>query len=73
MIIGGEEIFVLGGSFEVEQDVYSKGSWLRLPHGTEAGKRSSREGCKLFIKTGHLAGGQIAAPGRVQEGKGKSC
>lgn len=51
---GGEEIFVLDGVFEDEQGVYSKGTWLRNPSGS-VHTPFSREGCLIYVKTGHLA------------------
>ena len=52
---GGEEILVLDGAFEDELGRYPKGTWLRNPPGSAHGA-FSREGCTLFVKTGHLAG-----------------
>ena len=51
---GGEEIFVLEGVFEDEQGVYPKGTWLRNPPGS-VHTPFSREGCLIYVKTGHLA------------------
>ncbi len=52
---GGEEIFVLDGSFEDEHGRYGKGTWIRNPPGSGHEARS-QQGCLLYIKTGHLAG-----------------
>ena len=49
----GEEIFVLEGSLEDEHGRYPKGTWLRHPPGGIP-ERWSRDGCKLYLKTGHL-------------------
>ncbi|MBE7382456.1 MAG: cupin domain-containing protein [Leptolyngbya sp. SIO1E4] len=50
---GGEEIFVLDGVFEDEQGAYPKGAWLRNPpHSVHT--PFSREGCLIYVKTGHL-------------------
>lgn len=54
---GGEEIFVIKGVFEDEHGRYSEGSWIRSPH-MSLHKPFSREGCTIFVKTGHL----LAAP-----------
>ncbi|MEM9538131.1 MAG: cupin domain-containing protein [Cyanobacteria bacterium P01_E01_bin.42] len=50
---GGEEIFVLDGVFEDEYGTYPKGTWLRNPPGSTH-KPFSREGCLIYVKTGHL-------------------
>ena len=50
---GGEEIFVLDGVFEDEYGTYPKGTWLRNPSGSTH-KPFSREGCLIYVKTGHL-------------------
>ena len=50
---GGEEIFVLEGVFEDEFGSYPKGTWIRNPPGS-VHKPFSREGCLIYVKTGHL-------------------
>jgi anti-sigma factor ChrR (cupin superfamily) len=50
---GGEEIFVVKGVFEDEHGIYPQGSWIRSPH-LSLHKPFSREGCTIFVKTGHL-------------------
>ena len=50
---GGEEIFVIKGVFEDEHGRYSEGSWIRSPH-MSLHKPFSRDGCTIFVKTGHL-------------------
>ncbi|MEM0980777.1 MAG: cupin domain-containing protein [Cyanobacteria bacterium P01_H01_bin.58] len=52
---GGEEIFVLEGTFADEQGVYPKGTWLRNPPGS-VHTPFSKEGCLIYVKTGHLSG-----------------
>jgi anti-sigma factor ChrR (cupin superfamily) len=52
---GGEEIFVIDGVFEDEHGRYPAGTWLRSPH-LSAHKPFSREGCTIYVKTGHLLG-----------------
>jgi anti-sigma factor ChrR (cupin superfamily) len=52
---GGEEIFVVDGVFEDEHGRYPAGTWLRSPH-LSAHRPFSREGCLIFVKTGHLPG-----------------
>jgi anti-sigma factor ChrR (cupin superfamily) len=51
---GGEEIFVLSGTFADEHGSYPAGTWLRNPPGS-AHSPFSDEGCVIFVKTGHLA------------------
>ena len=51
---GGEEIFVIEGVFSDEHGDYPAGSWLRSPHMSQH-QPFSREGCLIFVKTGHLA------------------
>lgn len=50
---GGEEIFVLEGTFEDEHGCYPQGTWLRNPPGSTH-TPFSREGCVIYVKTGHL-------------------
>lgn len=50
---GGEEIFVLEGTFADEQGVYPTGTWLRNPPGS-VHTPFSEEGCLIYVKTGHL-------------------
>ena len=52
---GGEEIFVVDGVFEDEHGRYPTGSWIRSPH-MSMHKHFSKEGCTIFVKTGHLMG-----------------
>lgn len=51
---GGEEIFVLEGTFEDEHGSYPKGTWIRSPH-LSRHTPFSKEGCLIYVKTGHLA------------------
>ena len=50
---GGEEIFVLEGTFSDENGDYPKGTWMRCPH-LSAHHPFSKEGCLIYVKTGHL-------------------
>lgn len=50
---GGEEIFVVEGVFEDEHGTYPQGSWIRSPH-MSLHQPFSKEGCTIFVKTGHL-------------------
>jgi anti-sigma factor ChrR (cupin superfamily) len=53
---GGEEIFVVDGVFEDEHGRYPIGSWIRSPH-LSMHAPFSKEGCTIFVKTGHLLDG----------------
>jgi anti-sigma factor ChrR (cupin superfamily) len=51
---GGEEIFVIEGSFSDEHGDYPAGTWLRSPHASRHEARAGGEGVILYLKTGHL-------------------
>lgn len=50
---GGEEIFVLSGTFEDEHGSYPTGTWLQSPHLSQH-HPFVREETVIFVKTGHL-------------------
>jgi len=50
---GGEEILVLEGVFSDEKGDYPKGTWMRSPH-LSAHHPFSKDGCLIYVKTGHL-------------------
>jgi anti-sigma factor ChrR (cupin superfamily) len=50
---GGEEIFVLQGTFQDEHGDYPSGSWIRSPH-MSSHQPYSESGCLIFVKVGHL-------------------
>ena len=50
---GGEEIYVLEGTFRDEFGTYPVGTWLRSPH-LSAHTPFSDEGCLIYVKVGHL-------------------
>lgn len=50
---GGEEIFVLSGTFEDEQGKYPCGTWLRSPH-LSSHYPKVNEDTIILVKTGHL-------------------
>lgn len=58
---GGGEFLVLEGSFREAGEDFLPQSWLRLPAGARLRAAVSPEGCRLWVKTGHLAG-RIEAP-----------
>ncbi|MDM3870218.1 cupin domain-containing protein [Porticoccus sp. W117] len=51
---GGEEIFVLDGTFHDEHGSYPAGSWLRSPHMSTHNPFSKDDGALIYVKTGHL-------------------
>lgn len=51
---GGEEIFVLEGTFYDEHGAYPKGTWIRSPHMSQHSPFTKEDGCTIFVKTGHL-------------------
>jgi anti-sigma factor ChrR (cupin superfamily) len=51
---GGEEIFVIGGAFYDEYDVYPTGSWIRSPHLSQHKPYTEEDGALIYIKVGHL-------------------
>jgi len=51
---GGEEIFVLSGTFKDEHGSYPKGSWIRSPHLSTHHPHVDEE-TVIWVKTGHLS------------------
>jgi anti-sigma factor ChrR (cupin superfamily) len=51
----GIELLVLEGNFSDGQESFGYQSWLRLPPGSAARAQAGAEGCRLWMKTGHLA------------------
>lgn len=51
---GGEEIFVIEGSFSDEYGDYPAGTWLRYPDGSGHSAFTKDEGALLYLKGGHL-------------------
>jgi len=54
---GGEEIFVIEGTFYDEHGTYPKGAWLRSPHLSEHTPYTKEDGALIYVKTGHLNDG----------------
>lgn len=50
---GGEEVFVLSGTFEDEHGRYPKGTWIQSPHLSQHHPFVTEE-TVIFVKTGHL-------------------
>lgn len=51
----GIEILVLEGSFHESDEEFARQSWLRLPAGSTLHACTGPEGCRVWIKSGHLA------------------
>jgi anti-sigma factor ChrR (cupin superfamily) len=60
----GLELLVLEGSFTDGEDHFNRHSWLRLPPASSARAWAGAEGCRIWIKTGHLARQQLIPPAR---------
>jgi hypothetical protein len=52
---GGLELLVLEGSMVEGGETFTAQSWLRLPAGAPLHARSGPEGCRLWLKSGHLS------------------
>ena len=52
---GGIEILVLEGAFVEREDEFTPQSWLRVPAGSMLNAKAGAEGCRVWVKTGHLA------------------
>jgi anti-sigma factor ChrR (cupin superfamily) len=59
---GGFEVLVLQGGFSEDGEKYRPLSWLRLPIGAHFSARVATDGCRVWIKEGHLRHAQGAAP-----------
>ena len=57
---GGIELLVLDGGFSESGETFEPQSWLRLPAGATLKTKAGAMGCKLWVKTGHLAHAQTA-------------
>jgi hypothetical protein len=51
---GGGELFVLEGGFGESGERFGRHSWLRLPAGSTLQAVADSDGCRLWVKTGHL-------------------
>lgn len=56
----GIELLVLDGGFSDAGESFEPLSWLRLPAGATARATASANGCRVWVKTGHLARKQTA-------------
>ena len=53
---------VLEGGFSEGREKYEPLSWLRLPIGAHFSARVAADGCRVWIKEGHLRHAQGVAP-----------
>lgn len=53
---GGAELFVLSGGFTDQTEILRKHSWLRVPVGHSLDVQAGEDGCRVWIKSGHLQG-----------------
>lgn len=60
---GGGEFLVLDGAFDESGEGFASQSWLRLPPGRQLCATAGRDGCTLWVKTGHLR--HIQIPPRI--------
>ncbi len=51
---GGIEILVLEGAFTEQSELFTAQSWLRLPIGKALSAQAGPEGCRCWVKEGHL-------------------
>lgn len=54
LVPAGMEMLVLEGSLEESGEQFVPQSWLRLPPGTHLHAHAGPQGCKAWVKTGHL-------------------
>jgi len=51
---GGEEVFVIAGTFHDEHGQYPAGSWIRSPHQSTHTPCTGADGALIYVKIGHL-------------------
>ena len=59
---GGLEVLVLEGGFSEGGETFGTQSWLRLPIGAHFSARVTPDGCRVWIKEGHLHYVQAVQP-----------
>lgn len=57
---GGIELLVMAGGFSEGGEAFAPQSWLRLPAGAALRAKAGPTGCKVWVKSGHLAHAQTA-------------
>ena len=60
--VGGLELFCLAGSCEEGGEAFQAQSWLRLPVGAALEAVAGPEGCRLWVKEGHLRFARAVPP-----------
>ena len=53
---GGIEVLVLEGSFTESGETFDALSWLRVPSGGTLSASTGSNGCRIWVKSGHLKG-----------------
>ncbi|HRD75037.1 MAG TPA: cupin domain-containing protein [Hyphomicrobiaceae bacterium] len=61
--VGGLELLVLEGAMAVCEDALGARDWLRLPIGMRLEALAGSEGCRFWVKEGHLRFAKAVAPG----------
>jgi hypothetical protein len=61
-VAAGMELLVLEGGFSEDGESFEAQSWLRLPTGARFRARAYASGCRVWVKTGHLATAQTTPP-----------
>ena len=61
---GGLEILVLDGDFSESTELFTAQSWLRLPDGATLHAKAGADGCRVWVKSGHLAHASFRPPAR---------
>lgn len=56
---GGEETFVISGTYYDEQGKYPAGTWIRNPHGSSHHPYTLQDGAVVLVKTGHLINSDV--------------
>ncbi len=51
---GGAEVLVMDGEFAESSDKLTQHSWMRVPAGGTFNATAGAQGCKVWVKTGHL-------------------
>jgi hypothetical protein len=51
---GGIELLVLEGNFCEDGEIFCEISWLRLPSGGTLTAKAGPQGCRIWVKSGHL-------------------
>jgi hypothetical protein len=58
----GIELLVLDGGFTEGGEEFTRYSWLRLPAGSTLRATARPQGCRLWVKSGHLSHEPVRTP-----------